>query len=178
MKLGIPDTLNGKEHVMRMGDTPRLLAALAVGLFSTGCDSGGGGTADTVVATDTVTGDTGVPEPLTVTARTPAPTSSPGAHALITVTFDRPVDAASVGDETLILADAGAAISGISTVEGAVLTFQPNSVISSQTTYTATVAAGVLALDGGALADPVSWEFTTGSALSVVSVEPLSGATN
>ena len=67
-------------------------------------------------------------------------------------------------------------------VIGATATFTPNSSLATNTTYTATIAAGVVDLAGNPLASNFVWTFTTGAtaetaAPTVSSTNPVNGAT-
>lgn len=126
---------------------------------------------------ETTEGEEGIdPDALVVTDVLPADGSSGvEADSVITVIFNRPVvplgmveDAATL-PQPLTLEPA---------VEGqgewlntAIFVFRPAVSFSGGTTYTATVPAGLTAVNGAVLAEPVSWQFTV-SAPQVVTTDP------
>jgi len=50
-----------------------------------------------------------------------------------------------------------------------VLRFQPSAPLQANTTYEVTLATGLIGTDGAALAEPISWRFTTGAPLASLS---------
>lgn len=101
-----------------------------------------------------------------------APTSA------IAVIFDRGVEAESIADELLVITPP---IAGslelidevgeppVAPSGGRVLQFTPSGALPANTTFNVELAAGLVGLGGGAMAQPVSWSFTTGAPLATLS---------
>jgi hypothetical protein len=90
----------------------------------------------------------------------------------IAIVFDRPIDPESVDGDTLaITPDVAGSLEVVAlpgdpvTDDGAgrVLRFMPSSELPATTTFEVELAAGVSGTDGGGLAGPQSWTFTTGA---------------
>ena len=119
-------------------------------------------------------------DPLQPTVSSDTPASGGTGVALssgLTATFNEPVQSGTV---TFTLAtSAGTTVAGTATYNTATNTetFTPTSPLLYGTTYTATVS-GAKDTDGGAMAGPVTWSFTTDPLQpSVSSHTPASGAT-
>ncbi len=85
-------------------------------------------------------------------------------NAAIGIVFSEPVDASSVNQAGMILRGPSNDIAGTINVSGTTVTFAPSQMLAYQTTYTATIAAGMKDVAGNALAAEYSWSFTTGPA--------------
>jgi hypothetical protein len=111
----------------------------------------------------------------------------------IAIFFDRPIDAGAVSaDELLsIIPDVAGSLSVVDLTgnepddeeDGSVLLFTPSGPLPSSTTFNVVVGTGVVGLDGGGLAEPLAWSFTTGAALptlsnQIVFLSDRSGVTN
>ena len=129
---------------------PRLLGALALAIAA--LNSCGGGdptnvdsTPPTVTETTPTNGETGVPRDTEISA-----------------TFSEAIATSSVTTTTFTLTPSGgSAIAGTVDVDGSTATFTPSSPLAYATTYTARVTNGVRDLGGNALAQPLTWSFTT-----------------
>ena len=108
------------------------------------------------------------PSGLTITG------SSPGAGAVgvtrdqvVQATFSRGVDTTTLDPTSFhLLAPGGAAVAAAITYDPATQTasLTPNGLLTSNTTYTAEVTAGVRGtIDNAPVTNPTSWSFTTGS---------------
>ncbi len=101
---------------------------------------------------------------LTVTSQTPAPQATGiSPNAAVRAVFSRAANPTTITGQTFTLTDPNgnsvpATVSYDSSTNTASLT--PTAPLALQTTYTATVTA-VTATDGGTLASPISWAFTT-----------------
>jgi hypothetical protein len=122
------------------------LAALFSWSFTT---AGVAGSAPTVVATTPAMSTTGVP----VTSG-------------LTVTFSEAMDCSTLSTTTLGESTGGVSIAGTVACSGAQATFMPAASLSPDTTYIATVQAGVLSGTGLALATTYTWSFITAAGSS------------
>jgi hypothetical protein len=96
----------------------------------------------------------------------------------IAVIFDRPVDPTSVsGDLFRITPDVAGSFELVDAFgeppaeasDGRVLRFTPSGPLPANTTFDVELGAGVSGLDGGGLAEPINWTFTTGAPQSTLS---------
>ena len=100
----------------------------------------------------------------------------------ISATFNMPMVEADLGTTTFNITPAGgAAINGTVTLVGLIALFEPTVFLAPNTSYTATVNAGIRSVAGSTLAENFTWTFTTGAtadiiAPSVVSTNPISDA--
>jgi hypothetical protein len=121
---------------------PLCLAALAAACGGSG---GGGGRSFAVVATDPPAGATDVPLDATVRFR-----------------FSAPLDPASIARGSLLVQTvSGNPVPGTSAIdrEGRTISFVPSASLAPAEAYTATVAAGVLSIDGKPLGSPFVADF-------------------
>ncbi|MGI8999113.1 MAG: Ig-like domain-containing protein [Candidatus Limnocylindria bacterium] len=95
-----------------------------------------------------------------------------GPGSPIAVFFDRPIDPDSVFDGLLsITPEVTGSIAVVDELgnapvepdDGRVLRFAPSGVLPANTTFEVVLTPGVAGLDGGELAEPISWTFTTGA---------------
>jgi cytoskeletal protein CcmA (bactofilin family) len=92
----------------------------------------------------------------------------------VTVRFSEPMSASSINAASFTLMQGQTLMSGaVGYAVGAAI-FTPGLNLSPQTLYTATITTGAVDLAGNHLATNMVWSFTTGSAVMVVPVEPLS----
>ncbi len=92
----------------------------------------------------------------------------------IAVIFDRPVDPASFDDDMLrITPDVAGTFELVALPHDSsarrVLRFTPSGPLPVNTTFELELAPGLLSATGGALAEPVTWSFTTGAPPATVS---------
>jgi hypothetical protein len=89
----------------------------------------------------------------------------------IVAVFDGPIDPASVsGDLVTVTPDAAGTVEvtplpGEAPDDdgaGRALVFQPSAPLPANTTFTIEIAPGLVGLDGGTMAEPLTWSFTTG----------------
>jgi hypothetical protein len=109
-------------------------------------------------------------------------TRSPGVDATgvstaatVSATFDRRLDPASVNGQTVTLRDPGGqSVPGQVAYDSATrrVNFNPAQRLAASTRFTATLSTGILAGDGTAMANPVSWSFTTQAPLTVTTRTP------
>ena len=123
--------------------------------------------------------------PLVSSTNPAAATTGVGTNQKIAATFSEAMDSTTITPTTFTLtaADETPVVGTVtySTI-GATATFTPNSALAPNTTYTATIAAGVVNLAGNVLASNFVWTFTTGAtadttAPTVSSTNPVNGAT-
>jgi hypothetical protein len=90
----------------------------------------------------------------------------------IAVFFDRPIDPDSISDEGLtITPPVAGSIDVVDELgnepavpeDGRVLRYTPSGPLPANTTFEVVLASGVTGVNGGGLAEPVSWTFTTGA---------------
>jgi len=142
------------------------LAANYVWTFTTGTTANV--VKPTVTTTDPTTGATSVPLGQTISA-----------------TFSKAMSPISISTATFQLAGTGGTdVAGIVSYSavGNTLLFTPNSSLTANTLYTATITNGAKDLDGNALASNFTWNFTTGTTLNglvpiITSENPVQGAT-
>jgi hypothetical protein len=112
-------------------------------------------------------------------------TTGVGTNQKIAATFSEAMDSTTITPTTFTLTAADETpVMGTVTYStiGATATFTPNGSLTTNTTYTATIAARVVDLAGNALASNFVWTFTTGAtadtaAPTVSSTNPLNDAT-
>lgn len=98
---------------------------------------------------------------------------------VITATFNQAMDATTINTSTFtVTGPAGAAVTGTVTFSGTTATFTPAASLAATTLYTATITTGAKNPSGTALASNFVWTFTTGTIPTVISTNPLNGATN
>jgi len=106
-------------------------------------------------------------------------------NSVITASFSEAMAASTINTTTFKLTGPGAtAVAGVVTYNatGNVAIFAPAAALALNTTYTATITAGVQDLFGNTLATPFTWTFTTGASTCLppappVSVTPAPGST-
>jgi len=98
-----------------------------------------------------------------VTATNPATGVTVAAADAITATFDRDLDPSTVTDETFTLSGPDGAVEATVSYDGTTqtVTLTPGAPIAGAA-YTATLTAGIEAIDGSPLAAPYTWTFTVG----------------
>ena len=96
----------------------------------------------------------------------------------IAVIFDRAIDPDSVTAETVsITPDVAGSLAVVDAdgedatrpAEATVLRFDPSGPLAANTTFEVVLAASVRSLDGGGLAEPLAWSFTTGAPQATLS---------
>jgi hypothetical protein len=80
----------------------------------------------------------------------------------ISVTFSKAMDPSTITTSTFTVTS----VSGAVTYAGTTASFKPSSNLAADTTYTATIAAGVTDLAGNALKNNFVWSFTTATSTS------------
>jgi len=137
--------------------------ALLLGVFLAGCgrEQTVSNAVPTVVSTAPANNATGVP-----TAQ------------IITATFSEAMNAATISTSTFTVTAASGAVTGVVTYSGVTATFTPSAALAASTLYTGTITTGAADPLGNRLASNFVWTFTTGSIPSVISTNPLNGATN
>ncbi|PKL51122.1 MAG: hypothetical protein CVV42_00755 [Candidatus Riflebacteria bacterium HGW-Riflebacteria-2] len=103
-------------------------------------------------------------------------------NSKISATFNMPMAASEIGTATFSLTrTGGAAVDGTVTYVGLIALFDPTVDLVANTSYSATVNAGIRSVAGNTLAENFTWTFTTGATIdiirpTVVSTNPVSGA--
>jgi glucuronoarabinoxylan endo-1,4-beta-xylanase len=92
----------------------------------------------------------------------------------LTATFSQPMNSATLTASTVTLTGPGnTAISGLISYNTgtSTVTFQPNTPLAYNTSYTATITTGAQSAAGAALASNYTWSFTTGASPNQVTVD-------
>jgi len=119
-------------------------------------------TAPSVLSTDPVNNATNVP-----------------IDKVIKVTFNEDVESATNFDKIIMLDAEGATVAVTTTLTASVLTITPSDPLAYSTKYTVTIPAGAVKdTSGNALAEELSFSFTTKVVPIVVSTDPVNNATN
>src|SRR5579864_5212533 len=136
---------------------------LLLGVFLVGCgrEQTVGNAIPTVVSTAPANNATGV-----ATAQ------------IITATFSEAMNATTISSSTFTVTASSGAVTGVVTYSGTTATFAPSAALAASTLYTGTITTGAADPLGNHLASNFVWTFTTGSIPSVISTNPLNGATN
>jgi Ice-binding-like/Bacterial Ig-like domain len=97
--------------------------------------------------------------------------------SLLTATFNKAMNPTSINTSTFTVAGpAGAPVTGTVTYSGTTATFTPATRLAPSSTYTATITTGATDAIGTALPSNFVWSFTTGTAPTVISTNPVNGA--
>ena len=125
------------------------------------------------------------PAPATSTAPPAVMSTNVSDHATgvplnntIGVTFNKPMDASTLTTATFTLQSGAAQIAGTVTYSGTTASFHPSIVLAANTMYTATVTTGVKDSSGVALANNITWSFTTGASSARLATVNLRSAGN
>jgi len=96
----------------------------------------------------------------------------------ISATFSEAMNPATISAATLTLTGPGATpVAGTVTYAGTTATFTPSAVLTTSTSYTATITTGAKDSAGAPVATNVVWTFTTAPPATVVSTIPVNEAT-
>jgi hypothetical protein len=157
---------------MKLSSILFLGSALVVML--SGCGGGGGGSSSGG-------GDADVT--MTVSSLSPADGATDVAiDTTLVATLSQTIDCAALPSDPLVLQDdAMSSVSGSISCSGTSLSFIPAAPLAYNTTYSATLKAGISEAAGAALASPASWSFTTAAdttAPQVESITPADSATD
>ncbi|MHB8486612.1 MAG: Ig-like domain-containing protein [Candidatus Acidiferrales bacterium] len=137
--------------------------ALLLGILLVGCgrEQTVSNTIPTVVSTVPANGATGVPT-----------------TQIITATFSEAMNATTISTSTFTVTASSGPVTGVVTYSGTTATFTPSAALAASTVYTGTITTGAADPLGNHLASNFVWTFTTGTIPSVISTNPLNGATN
>ena len=140
-----------------------LCMALLLSIFLAGCgrEQTVSNAVPTVVSTAPANNATGVP-----TAQ------------IITATFSEAMNATTISTSTFTVTASSGPVTGVVTYSGTTATFTPSAALAASTVYTGTITTGAADPLGNHLASSFVWTFTTGTTPSVISTNPLNGATN
>jgi hypothetical protein len=114
----------------------------------------------TVVSTDPVNGATGV-----------------ALNKLITATFSTAMNPATISSTSYVLKQGTTIIPGTVSYSGSTAIFTPTAPLAANTVYTGLITTSAKDTAGNALAANYTWSFTTSAAPTVVSTDPINGAT-
>lgn len=99
--------------------------------------------------------------------------------SLLTATFNKAMNPTSINTSTFTVAGpAGAPVTGTVSYSGTTATFTPATLLAPSSMYTATISTGATDAVGTALATNFVWSFTTGTAPTVISTNPVNAAIN
>lgn len=96
----------------------------------------------------------------------------------LTATFNEVMDTATINTTTFVVMQGTTRIPGIVTYTGNTATFTPAGLLVVNAVYTATITTGAKDIAGNALVANYVWSFNTGNAPSVLSTDPVNGASN
>jgi hypothetical protein len=116
--------------------------------------AGAGGTAGSGADADPLD------QPLELLGVEPLDAATAEPDSSIRFTLSKPIEPSSAGDRVRLVDRLGRAVPGITSVTGATILFTPSQPLLLANAYTASLLAGVLATDGGALAVPFESHFT------------------
>lgn len=122
-----------------------LLVVLAAGCKKVIEEAGSSGVCPTVIATNPLDGATGV-----------------ALNIELNATFNEAMDVSTINAASFIITDGTNTIPGTVSDSGAMASFLPTNILTPNTTYTATISAGVKDPAGNAMIDDYVWSFTTG----------------
>ena len=99
--------------------------------------------------------------------------------SLITATFNKAMNPTSINTSSFtVIGPAGASVTGTVTYSGTTATFTPATPLAPSSMYTATISTGATDAIGTALANNFVWSFSTGTIPTVISTNPVNGATS
>jgi len=98
-----------------------------------------------------------------------SPVLAVAVNSNISGTFSEAMDASTITVSTFTLKQGTTSVSGLVSYAGLTATFDPASVLASNTTYTATITSGAKDLAGNALQSSFVWSFTTSMSPSACS---------
>ena len=100
-------------------------------------------------------------------------------NKVISVNFNMPMKASTINTTTYTLKQGTTPVLGTVSYSGNTAVFVPNTPLTANTVYTATVAKSVTNLDNTTLIADYTWKFTTGTivAPTVTSTDPINGTT-
>ena len=100
-------------------------------------------------------------------------------NKVISVNFNMPMKASTINTTTYTLKQGTTPVLGTVSYGGNTAVFVPNTPLTTNTVYTATVAKSVTNLDNTTLIADYTWKFTTGTivAPTVTSTDPINGTT-
>jgi hypothetical protein len=139
--------LSGRGGMNMAAGKSYIIAMAAVFLLC--CIAGcGGGNADkvTVIATNPLNGAVNVPTNSTIAAG-----------------FTTDIDPATITNSTFSVTQAGNPVAGTIAASGRTAVFTPDAELAPNTTYTATLAAGIMDQNKSPLRTDKVWTFTTGA---------------
>jgi hypothetical protein len=142
------------------------LPALLLLVFSFGCkkeaaDTSVPGICPVVVSSDPANGAINVPTIKNLSA-----------------TFNEAMDAATINASTFTLRQGTTPIAGTVSYTGLAATFSPTNPLTANTVYTATISSGAKDPAGTAMVADYVWTFNTGAVPTVVSTDPVNGASD
>ena len=96
----------------------------------------------------------------------------------LTATFDREMNSSSINPSSFMLSSGSTSVAGTITYSGNTATFNPNSALAPNTTYTATITTEANDNSGYALGADYTWTFNTIESPSIISTIPANNAVN
>ncbi|MDB5190459.1 MAG: hypothetical protein JWQ96_22 [Segetibacter sp.] len=103
-------------------------------------------------------------------------------NSKVSATFNEEMNSSTINAKTFTLTQGATPIAGVITYAGTTATFTPTSNLAPNTTYTATMMAGVEDVAANAMISNYVWSFTTGAgpdvlAPTVIATDPINAAT-
>jgi len=99
-------------------------------------------------------------------------------NKVVAATFSVPMDYLTLNTTTFTVKQGTNVIAGAVSYSGTTASFTPTSILTPGLVYTGTITTGAKSLAGIPLAADYVWTFTTGSAPTVISTDPVNLATN
>ncbi|MEP6626537.1 MAG: Ig-like domain-containing protein [Ginsengibacter sp.] len=118
------------------------------------------GNIPTVISTDPINGASGV-----------------AFNKLITATFSTAMDPGTINSASYVLKQGATIVLGAVTYSGNTATFTPTVPLAASTVYTGLITTAAKDVAGNALALNYTWSFSTGAVPTVISTDPVDGAT-
>ncbi len=97
-------------------------------------------------------------------------------NASVSIVFSEEMDPATINENTFTLQKGTINQTGVVSYLGTTATFKANNHLEANTTYTATIKTGAKNLDGIALEENTSWNFTTSGSVSILPIVDLGSA--
>lgn len=95
----------------------------------------------------------------------------------VTATFNKPMNPSTINSNSFIVTQAGTTVPGVVTYSGVVATFTPTNPFTATTIYTATITTIAEDVAGNPVLVDYVWTFTTDTAPTVTSTDPVDNAT-
>ena len=99
-------------------------------------------------------------------------------NKLVTATFSTTMNPATINSTSYVLKQGVTVVPGVVSYSGTTATFTPTTPLAANTVYTGLITTAANDAAGSALAADYTWNFTTSDVPTVVSTDPINGATS